>query len=496
MPKTPKTLYICQSCGYESPRWSGRCPQCGEWNSLVETVQRVGAQRAAPSRSGRARSTPTNLSQIHTHASLRISTGIGEFDRVLGGGIVPGSVILLAGEPGVGKSTLLLQVAAAVEDMEDRRWKMEDRAEKKRVPSSILRSPSSILYISGEESPSQLRLRADRLQVKTDNIQVLAETDVDSIIAIVRADPRVRPPAGSPHGAIPTRLIIVDSIQTLTTQDISAPAGSISQVRECAGRLAQVTKEKGIPLVLVGHVTKEGAIAGPKVLEHMVDVVLYLEGDKFHSFRLLRAKKNRYGSDQEVGVFAMGERGLKEIPNPSDVFLAERLKNAAGSVVTVTMEGTRPVLVEIQALATNSPLAYPRRTASGFSLNRLNLLIAVLQKHLKLPLQKKDIYVNVAGGFKVSEPAADLAVALAIVSSVRDKPVDPRTCVFGEVGLSGEIRKVSQAERRIKEAKKLGFKKIISPESVRSLQEAIDIVQSSKRKNQSQVQSSKLNKTS
>ncbi len=421
MSKTPKTLYICQSCGHESPRWSGRCPQCREWNTFVETI--------ASTSSSKLQSKVQSLNEVATGASSRISTGIGEFDRVLGGGIVPGSVILLAGEPGVGKSTLLMQVASSV----------------------------GALYVSGEESGSQLKLRADRLQIKVGNIQILPETDVDAIL--------------SSHSSYP--LVIVDSVQTLTTQDLSAGAGTISQVREGARRLSLWAKEVGIPLILVGHVTKEGSIAGPKVLEHTVDVVLYLEGDKFHAFRLLRAHKNRYGSDQEVGVFAMGERGLSEVANPSDIFLSERLKNASGSVVTATMEGTRPVLVEIQALAESTSLAYPRRTASGLGLNRLNLLIAVLQKHLKLPLQNKDIYVNVAGGFKVSEPAADLAAALAIVSSVKDSPIDPQTCVFGEVGLSGEVRKVSQSERRAKEAKKLGFTKIINPGNVRAVGEAV-----------------------
>ena len=493
--KTPKTLYVCQSCGHESPRWSGRCPQCSEWNTFVETV--VSSPLSHRGRKSPKQPKLLNLSGVESGITSRIATGIAEFDRVLGGGIVPGSVILLAGEPGVGKSTLLLQVAAAVS--ENREQRTENRIEngkRKADQSSVLghrsRLPSSdisLLYVSGEESPSQLKLRADRLGIRANNIQVLAETDVDAIIYEIenreqktenriedrkqKADPSsvLRLRSSLPPSDI--RLLVIDSAQTLTTQDLSAGAGTISQVRECARRLSLWAKEAGIPLILVGHVTKEGSIAGPKVLEHMVDVVLYLEGDKFHAFRLLRAHKNRYGSDQEVGVFAMGDRGLSEVENPSDIFLSERLKNASGSVVTATMEGTRPVLVEIQALATNSPLAYPRRTASGLGLNRLNLLIAVLQKHLKLPLQNKDIYVNVAGGFKVSEPAADLAVALAIVSSVKESPIDPRTCVFGEVGLSGEVRKVSQSERRAKEAKKLGFTKIISPESVRSLGEVV-----------------------
>ena len=442
--KSHKTYFVCQSCGHESPRWSGRCPQCSEWNSFVETVVSTSNSKIKSQISNTKLKTQ-NLNEVATGASSRISTGISEFDRVLGGGIVPGSVILLAGEPGVGKSTLLLQIAASL-----------------LAPPAPPATPTFSLYVSGEESPSQLKLRADRLQIDAGKIQVLAETDVDVLISSL-----------IPKNLKELKLLIVDSVQTLVTGDLSAPAGTISQVRECSRRLAQQAKEAEISLILVGHVTKEGSIAGPKVLEHMVDTVLYLEGDKFHSFRLLRAHKNRFGSDQEVGVFAMSDRGLAQVKNPSDVFLAERAQKASGSVVTATMEGTRPVLIEIQALATPTSLAYPRRTASGFNLNRLNLLVAVLQKHLKLPLQNKDVYVNVAGGFKISEPAADLAVALAIVSSVKDTPIDPRTCVFGEVGLSGEVRKVSQSERRIKEAKKLGFKKIISPESVRSLGEAL-----------------------
>jgi DNA repair protein RadA/Sms len=348
----------------------------------------------------------------------------------------------------VGKSTLLLQVATSLN------------------PPNTPNTPT-VLYISGEESPEQLKLRADRLGLNTENIQVLAETDVDLILQTL-----------PPPATLPT-LLIIDSIQTLITQDPlsasggSAPAGSVSQVRECSSRLAKVAKEKKIPLILLGHITKEGTIAGPKVLEHLVDVVLHLEGDKFHTFRLLRTHKNRFGSDQEVGVFEMGDRGLKEVKNPSDIFLSERLTGASGSVVTATMEGSRPVLVEIQALATPTSLAYPRRTSAGFSLNRLNLITAVLQKHLKLNLQNKDIYVNVAGGFRISEPAADLAGALAIVSSVKNQPIGPKVCAFGEVGLSGEVRKVSQTDRRIKEARKLGFSEIISPANARSLQEAL-----------------------
>ena len=448
MPKT-KSVFICQSCGYELVRWSGRCPQCQEWNTFVETA--VSAPRSG-ARKPHEELKLLNLSVVGSTVASRLTTGISEFDRVLGGGMVPGSVILLAGEPGVGKSTLLLQLAAAISTQHE--------------ANELGAKELSALYVSGEESPSQLKLRAERLQIDTSNIQVLTETNVDSIISFVSG-------TSGTSGSSNSSLIVIDSVQTLATADLNAGAGTISQVRECSRRLAQVVKEMGVPLILVGHVTKEGAIAGPKVLEHLVDVVLYLEGDKFHAFRLLRAYKNRYGSDQEVGVFAMGERGLREIKNPSDAFLAERLKNAPGSVVTATMEGTRPVLVEIQALTSKTNMAYPRRTVSGFDYNRLLLITAVLQKRCQVNLQNQDIYVNVAGGFKVSEPAVDLACALAIVSSVKDKPIDSHTCVFGEVGLSGEIRKVSQSERRAKEARKLGFSKIISPESVRSVGEAL-----------------------
>ncbi len=495
MSKTPKSIFICQSCGHESPRWSGRCPQCSEWNAFVETAVSPSNSKLKTQISNLNLNTQS-LNEVAAGASDRIATGISEFDRVLGSGIVPGSVILLAGEPGVGKSTLLLQVATAVtghledgktdildlDSLKSRSLDQDVKRSKRQVQEPqkspfFKKSSPYVLYVSGEESPSQLKLRADRLGIKAGGIQVLSETNVDAIVRLVenRGQTSV---LGHRSGLPPSdiSLLMVDSVQTLVTGDLSAPAGSISQVRECSQRLAAMAKEKNIPLILVGHVTKAGSIAGPKVLEHMVDTVLYLEGDRFHSFRLLRAKKNRYGSDQEVGVFAMGDRGLSEVKNPSDAFLKERSGTVPGNVVTATMEGTRPVLVEIQALATNTPLAYPRRTASGLGLNRLNLLVAVLQKHLKLPLQNKDIYVNVAGGFKVTEPAADLAAALAIVSSVKDSPIDPQTCVFGEVGLSGEVRKVSQSERRIKEATKLGFKKIISPESVRSLREALKAI--------------------
>lgn len=386
------------------------------------------------------------LSQIKNKELVRIKTGIGELDRVLGGGIVPGSVILLAGEPGIGKSTLITQLALKLEGSD----------------------PSS-LYVCGEESPEQIKMRIDRLSIKdspslrkgesflSSEVLFLPETDTDSAIAGV-ASLTPKPV-----------LIIVDSIQTMYTADLTGMAGSVGQIRESAYRWQRLAKEQGLTVILVGHVTKEGAIAGPKVLEHLVDTVLYLEGDKNHQFRILRSQKNRFGSVDEVGVFLMTDKGLTEVTNPSDVFLEERQTNVAGSAVAVVMEGTRPMLVEIQALVIPSQLAIPRRVASGIDMRRLQLLVAVLSKRLKLPLGTYDVYVNVAGGLNLKEPAADLAVCLAIASSFRNKAVGPKTAVFGEVGLLGEVRRVGFASKRIQEAKKLGYSQIISPATSKNL---------------------------
>jgi len=436
------THFICQNCGAEFPKWAGKCEQCGEWNTLVETV--VSARSTKHEARNSKQAQIIKFQDIQNKEVERETTGIGELDRVLGGGLVPGSVVLLAGEPGIGKSTLLTQLAM-------------------KLGGKTVGSVLTVLYVCGEESPEQIKLRIMRLK-RTDlsersvlSLSFLPTTDVDEVIS----------QAGNPS------LMIVDSIQTMATEDLTGMAGSVGQIRECAYRLLNLAKETGVPVFLVGHVTKEGAIAGPKVLEHLVDTVLYLEGDKHHEFRILRSQKNRFGPVDEVGVFTMSGSGLIEVNNPSDVFLEERQKNVAGSCVAIVMEGTRPVLVEIQALVVPSQLAMPRRVASGIDQRRLQLLVAVLSKRLRLPLATDDVYVNVAGGLNLKEPAADLAVCLAIVSSFKNKAVGAKTAVFGEVGLLGEIRKVSWSEKRIKEAKKLGYSQIISPGTAKDLSTAV-----------------------
>jgi len=436
------THFICQNCGAEFPKWAGKCEQCGEWNTLVETV--VSARSTKHEARNSKQAQIIKFQDIQNKEVERETTGIGELDRVLGGGLVPGSVVLLAGEPGIGKSTLLTQLAM-------------------KLGGKTVGSVLTVLYVCGEESPEQIKLRIMRLK-RTDlsersvlSLSFLPTTDVDEVIS----------QAGNPS------LMIVDSIQTMATEDLTGMAGSVGQIRECAYRLLNLAKETGVPVFLVGHVTKEGAIAGPKVLEHLVDTVLYLEGDKHHEFRILRSQKNRFGPVDEVGVFTMSGSGLLEVNNPSDVFLEERQKNVAGSCVAIVMEGTRPVLVEIQALVVPSQLAMPRRVASGIDQRRLQLLVAVLSKRLRLPLATDDVYVNVAGGLNLKEPAADLAVCLAIVSSFKNKAVGAKTAVFGEVGLLGEIRKVSWSEKRIKEAKKLGYSQIISPGTAKDLSTAV-----------------------
>lgn len=423
MPKT-LTKFICQNCGNESLKWAGRCNGCGEWNTLVETV--VSAKPRSRRVAGAKPARIIKFSEIKGKDVARIKTGIGELDRVLGGGLVPGSVVLLAGEPGIGKSTLLTQLSLELDN---------------------------VLYVCGEESPEQIKMRISRLGRGGDNLSFLPTTDADEVIAS----------AGKP------RLLIVDSIQTMATADLTGMAGSVGQVRECAFRLLNYAKSNGTIVFLVGHITKEGAIAGPKILEHLVDTVLYLEGDKRHEFRILRSQKNRFGSVDEVGVFQMTDAGLQEVANPSDVFLEARQDNVAGSCLAVIMEGTRPMLVEIQALAVPSQLAVPRRVASGIDLRRLTLLTAVLSKRLRLPLGNYDVFVNVAGGLNIREPAADLAVCLAIISSFQNKSLGAKTAAFGEVGLLGEIRKVSFASKRLSEAKKLGYGHILSPEIIKQL---------------------------
>jgi DNA repair protein RadA/Sms len=425
-----RTKYVCQQCGLESPAFYGRCPDCGAWSSMVETIDR----KDSSARSRRARSTVAvakaePLADIRSADLSRRPVPLSEFSRVLGGGVVPGSLVLLGGDPGIGKSTLLLQVAAG-----------------------LASTDTPVLYITAEESSQQLRLRADRLGISHGGLFVLPETNIDAILVAAEQ--------------LDASILVVDSIQTVHTDEIASAAGSVSQVRECTSRLVAYAKPRGVAIFIVGHVTKEGSIAGPRVLEHMVDAVLYLEGERFQQFRILRGVKNRFGSTDEVGVFEMAESGMREVRNPSEIFLRERAANAAGSAITVSMEGTRPILVEVQSLTTSSAYGNARRTANGFELNRLHMLIAVLSKRVGMAMGDQDVYVNVVGGLKLAEPAADLGVIAAIASSFRETRVDPRLVVVGEVGLSGELRSVSQLERRLNEAAKLGFTRAIVPATV------------------------------
>ncbi len=425
MPKQ-RTTWICQECGTSSPAYLGRCPGCGAWHSMVETLEAPVSPSRTRAVSRQNGSRPVRLHEVDTSASGRIILTIDEFNRVLGGGIVPGSVVLIGGDPGVGKSTLILQAA-----------------------SDLSARGTAVLYVSAEESAQQVRLRADRMGVNGDDLFIHAETDLDSILA---AADELRP-----------GLVIVDSIQTIHAADLESAPGTVSQVRACASKLANWAKPTNIPVFLIGHVTKEGTVAGPRVLEHMVDAVLYLEGDRFHQYRMLRAAKNRFGSTNEIGVFDMADSGLHEVRNPSEVFLEERSGMAAGSAVAVTLEGSRPILLEVQALAATTAFGLPRRSATGFDTNRLHLLLAVLQRRVGMGLGNHDVYVNVVGGFKVNEPAADLAAAVAIASGVRDARVPADTVYIGEVGLSGDLRMVQQIDRRIQEAGRLGFERAIVP---------------------------------
>ena len=454
MPKT-RTQYICQQCGRVSAREMGRCPQCGAWNSMVEEVVAITPPPAAAhaTRGLGASSTPRRLSEITGDAEERMPVSIGEFARVLGGGVVPGSVVLIGGDPGIGKSTLLLQVALE------------------------MARNSTVLYVSGEESERQIKMRALRLlraegQARSDdetalsipeNLFLVTETNLGVILGhIQQAKPG---------------LLILDSVQTTYIQELDSSAGSVSQVRESASRLRELAKTTGIAVFLIGHVTKEGAIAGPRILEHIVDTVLYLEGDRFQSYRLLRSVKNRFGATSEVGVFEMRERGLIEVTNPSEAFLAERMVNAPGSAIAVTMEGTRPILVEIQGLTSPTSFGNPRRTPNGLDFNRLLLNTAVLTRRLGLHLGEQDIFVNVIGGITIDEPAADLAMAVAIASSLRGQAVRADTVLIGEVGLSGELRMVGQMPARLREAAKLGFRSAIVPRRLRRLEPWPDDIQ-------------------
>ena len=430
MAKGKKTVFFCQNCGHEESKWLGQCPMCKEWNTFVEETAATGVTKGTTvaARSVReAKVVP--LTQVTADDDVRCETGIKELDRVLGGGIVPGSLVLVGGDPGIGKSTLLLQVCQRMAQMK------------------------KILYISGEESQTQIRLRANRMGQFTSNLLLFCETNLEIIRGVIEKE---RP-----------ELVIIDSIQTMYSENVASAPGSVSQVRESTNVFMQLAKGLIIPIFIVGHVTKEGTVAGPRVLEHMVDTVLYFEGDRHASYRILRAVKNRFGSTNEIGVFEMRQEGLMEVENPSEYMLSGRPEKASGSVVACSIEGTRPILIEIQALVSRSNFGMPRRTAAGTDYNRVNLLMAVLEKRLGLSLSNCDAYVNIAGGIRMNEPAIDLGIVLALVSSYRNRPIDERTIVFGEVGLSGEVRAVNMPEQRVAEAKKLGFTTVILPEVCR-----------------------------
>jgi DNA repair protein RadA/Sms len=428
MPKQSNTIFICQNCGFESRKWLGKCPECGEWNSLIE-------ERTVTTKKGRGgtgfrvrEAKAVAYSAIESQDDARISSGVTEFDRVLGGGIVPGTLVLLGGDPGIGKSTLLLQVA-----------------------DKLSSTGQTVLYVSGEESERQIKLRGERLRIAAPNLLLLPETNLENIL---REVDRVQPAA-----------IVVDSIQTTFSPEIESAPGSVSQIREVAAQFLLLAKNRGVPVFLIGHVTKEGSIAGPRALEHIVDTVLYFEGERHHNHRIVRATKNRFGAANEVGVFEMTNSGLAPVANPSQMFLAERPADAAGSVVTACMEGTRPMLVEIQALVSTSKYGTGRRMTQGVDQNRVALMIAMLEKRAGMQLLGDDVFVNIAGGLDVDEPAVDLGLVTAIASSFRNQPIEAHTAVFGEVGLTGEIRGSSQASVRAREAQALGFKRIVMPSS-------------------------------
>lgn len=425
MAKKPTSQYVCQQCGTTYSKWAGRCENCGAWNSLVEQAAPSGSTVVATSQGKPLDAKPITEVQPSS-AKGRITTGIGDVDAVLGGGIVPASVVLIAGQPGIGKSTVLMQIAHEVS------------------------KTRTVLYVSGEESAGQVKVRADRLGAEHESLHLASSTSADDIAATIATGKY--------------ELVIVDSIQTLVMNDISSAAGSVSQITNSSNLLTQAAKRTDTALIIVGHVTKEGSIAGPKILEHMVDVVVNLEGDRYGGFKLMRAIKNRYGSTSEVGIFEMDDRGLRPVENPSAALLEERT-TSDGAVIFATMEGNRPLLVEIQALVNTTHFGYPKRTASGFDLNRLNVLVAVLERRTKLNLSDSDIYINIVGGIKLQDPAADLAVCMAIASASKELQLDPKAVVFGEVGLSGEVRSVTHADRRIAEAKKLGFTYAIGPKS-------------------------------
>lgn len=423
------SVFVCNECGYETPKWLGKCPACNSWNTFFE--QKIAKDSKKTGEKSVKNATPTALNSILGKEETRISTGVGELDRVLGGGIVKGSLILLGGEPGIGKSTLILQIC------------------------DKMKGDGKVLYVSGEESAEQIKLRADRLGIKNEDILFLGETDIDVISQAIQE--------------INPKLVIIDSIQTMYSDEITAAAGTVSQVREITARVMQICKKQNITTIIIGHVTKDGNIAGPRVLEHMVDTVLYLEGERYFSYRILRGVKNRFGSTNEVGMFEMQGSGMEEITNPSSILISEREDNPPGSVIVATMEGTRPLLIEIQALTTQTIFGMPRRTANGIDYNRLTVLMAVLEKRAGMNLSSQDVYLNVVSGIKVGEPAVDLGMILAVASSFKGISIPTNLVAIGEVGLTGEVRSVNMIEKRLKEAEKLGFKKCIIPENNKKL---------------------------
>ena len=424
MAKKNTTVFVCNSCGYESGKWLGKCPACNEWNTFFEEKVQI---KSGSNKLQKEVSKPVKLIEVKEKETSRIKTGISELDRVLGGGFVNSSLTLLGGEPGIGKSTLILQICDKI------------------------KIDGTILYVSGEESAEQVKLRADRLNIKNDKLMFLSETDIDNVENII--------------DNINPKFIIIDSIQTMYSEEITSTAGSVSQVREITGRVMKISKQKQITTIIIGHVTKDGNIAGPRVLEHMVDTVLYLEGERYFSYRILRTVKNRFGSTNEIGMFEMVNEGLKEVLNPSAILITERDENTAGSIVAISQEGTRPLMLELQALVTPSVFGMPRRNAIGIDYNRLTLLMAVLEKKAKFPLGSQDVYLNIIGGIKVNEPALDLGIILAVASSFKNISIKKDVAVIGEVGLTGELRSVNMVEKRLKEAEKLGYKTCIIPES-------------------------------
>ena len=435
MAKAKKSIYFCQNCGHEESKWLGQCPMCREWNTFVE--EKVTVSKGTAAKNTVREAEVVTLSSVSTDQEDRMQTEIEELDRVLGGGVVPGSLVLVGGDPGIGKSTLLLQVCK----------RLSDQGRK-------------VLYISGEESLKQIKLRANRMGTFSDHLLLLCETNLETIRQVIERE----------HPAV----AVIDSIQTMYSEEVTAAPGSVSQVREATNTLMQIAKGLNITIFIVGHVTKEGTVAGPRVLEHMVDTVLYFEGDRHASYRILRGVKNRFGSTNEIGVFEMRETGLEEGPNPSEYMLNGRPEDASGSVVACSMEGTRPILMEIQALGCRSNFGMPRRTAAGTDYNRVNLLMAVLEKRVGLPLSNYDAYINIAGGIRMNEPAIDLGIVMAIVSSYKNQSISPGTIVFGEVGLSGEVRAVSMPEQRVAEARKLGFKTCIMPQVSKDMLKKIE----------------------